>query len=204
MAEIRVFRRSWWLWGLVGLALGVALSVFNGREALLGANQPPPLSTLALQLIRHDGTAFYANDLSGRHSLIYFGYTHCPDVCPIGLFSVASLLEALQGSGRDLQPLFVTLDPERDTRAVMAGYVKAFHPDIVGLTGSGEAIRKLADAMDVRYQRDGEDGDYLVSHTAFTYLVSPEGEVLRSFPDGFKVDFALNVIEQEVPVADKG
>ena len=181
----------------------MAVSVFHARNALLVPHGEPSLIDLSLQLVRHDGTSFHASDLGGKHSLIYFGYTHCPDICPIGLFSVASLLKALEASGRALQPLFVTLDPNRDTREVMSDYVAAFHPDLVGLTGSREDIRKLADALDVRYELSGQGPDYLVSHTAFTYLVSPDGEVLRSFPDGFRVEFALSVIEQEVPAVDR-
>lgn len=130
-------------------------------------------------LVDHEGKPASDEVFVGRHLLMLFGYTLCPDVCPTSLGSIAAALELLGESGEAVQPLFVTLDPERDTPEVLADYVTAFHPRLIGLTGSPEQIRKVAHDYRVYYARaDTGDGDYLVDHSAYIYLIGPDGRTL--------------------------
>ncbi len=130
-------------------------------------------------LVDHKGNPSSDQDFSGRHLLMLFGYTYCPDVCPTSLGAIASALDLLGDRGEAVQPLFVTIDPERDTPAVLADYVASFHPRLIGLTGSAEQIRQVAYDYRVYYAKaETGDGDYLVDHSAYIYLIGPDGQTL--------------------------
>jgi len=130
-------------------------------------------------LIDHKGEPSSAASFPGKHLVLVFGYTFCPDVCPTTLASLAAALDLLGEREAALQPLFVTIDPERDTPEVLADYVAAFHPRLVGLTGSPEQIRKVARDYRVYYAKVGtDDADYLVDHSAYIYLIGPDGRTL--------------------------
>ena len=111
--------------------------------------------------------------------LVYFGYTHCPDVCPLGLQTMAEALDALGPLGERLTPVFVTVDPDRDTPRVMAGYVTFFHPRLVGVTPSAEELKAMATAWRVKYAKVeiGEGRPYLMDHTASVFLIDPDGAI---------------------------
>lgn len=136
-------------------------------------------------LTDHHGTAVTEQDYRGKFVLISFGYTFCPDVCPTTLFGISQVLDLLGEDAARVQALFVTIDPERDTVAVLAEYVANFHPGIVGLTGTAEQIRAIAEAYGVRYQKVASPeagGDYLMNHGAAIDLMGPDGNYLASFP----------------------
>ena len=140
-------------------------------------------------LTDHAGRTVTERDFLGRHMVIFFGYTFCPDVCPTNLATVADALDIL---GDDLAariaPVFVSVDPERDTPDLLAQYVGNFHPRMVGLTGSAEQVSAVARAYRVYYakadQADGDNETYLIDHSAITYLVGPDGSFIRHFPHG--------------------
>jgi len=120
-------------------------------------------------------------DVIDRPSLVYFGYSFCPDVCPFDVARNAEAVDILKAAGHDVRPVFITIDPERDTPDVMADYQFNMHPDLVGLTGSAEQIKAAADAYRVYYARGpGDDEFYLMDHTTFTYLMMP-GNEMRAF-----------------------
>lgn len=124
-------------------------------------------------------------DYRGRFMLVYFGYTFCPDVCPLGLQTIAAALDELPAEVQDqIVPLFITVDPERDTVPVMRDYVAAFHPRLVGLTGSEAEVTAAVRAYRVYASRSsapaGDDG-YLVDHSTFTYLMDRQGRYLAHF-----------------------
>jgi protein SCO1/2 len=134
-------------------------------------------------LTDHLGKPVSSGDFAGGLLLIVFGYTYCPDVCPTTLLGVASALDLLGEQAARIQPLFVTIDPMRDTPEVLAAYVAAFHPRLVGLTGSAAQIKRMAGDYRVYYARVGpEDGDYFMDHSAFIYLVGADGRPLAYFP----------------------
>ena len=141
-------------------------------------------------LIDHSGRTRTEQDFRGRLMLVYFGFTYCPDVCPTDLQAIGLAMDKLGADSANVQPLFVTVDPERDTPAHLAEYVKLFHPRLIGLTGSAEAIRKAADAYKVYYARVdlNRDAAHTVDHTAFIYLMDRDGNYLGFFPPGTSAD----------------
>ncbi len=140
-----------------------------------------------LDLVHHSGRRFSEAELAGRFRLVYFGYTYCPDMCPLGLLTMAEALDRLPPEvAEKVQPIFVSVDPERDTPEVLAAYVGAFHPRLIGLTGTVEEIEAVKRAWRV-YARKSEESrgaDYLVDHSTFTYLMGPDGRYLAHFGHG--------------------
>lgn len=130
-------------------------------------------------LIDHTGKAVSDEDFLGDLVLMVFGYTFCPDVCPTTLQRVVEALDLLGGQGEQVQPLFVTIDPERDSPKVLAAYVSAFHPRMVGLTGSADQVRRITGNYRVYHAKVGsDDSDYLMDHSAYIYLVGADGRLL--------------------------
>ena len=137
----------------------------------------------ALDLVDQDGVPFSLDSLAGRPVLLFFGYTHCPDVCPT---TVGVVTEALTAVGDGPRAVFTSIDPERDGVAEMKSYLRYLHPAFIGLSGSPVAIRTAADGWGVRYARveTGSAGGYAMSHTADTFLVDGQGRLRAVFPFG--------------------
>ena len=134
-------------------------------------------------LIDHTGRTRKDSDFRGKLMIVYFGYTFCPDVCPADLMAITQALDALGAAADDIQPIFITVDPERDSK-VLAEYVRAFHKSLIGLTGSPEAIRKVANAYKAFYAKvpPTRDSDYAIDHTGVIYLMGRSGEYLGFMP----------------------
>ena len=127
-------------------------------------------------MLSHDGTRVTHDDLIGRRSLVFFGFTYCPDICPTTLLQVAAWLEAMADEGRLIDAYFVTVDPERDTVERVADYVTYFSDRITGLVGTADELRQMADSYRLYYARiDLDDGSYTMDHTAAIYLMDAEG-----------------------------
>lgn len=125
-------------------------------------------------LVSETGTTVTEADVITRPSLVYFGYTFCPDVCPFDAARNADAVDILAERGLDVQSVFVTVDPERDTPERMAEFTDFMHPDMLGLTGSVEQVRAATQAYRAYFRKhDSEDEFYLVDHSTFTYLVLP-------------------------------
>lgn len=139
-------------------------------------------------LIDHDGKTVTNADFQGHLMLVYFGYTYCPDVCPTALTGIAEALDILADGADEITPIFITVDPERDTPEGMADYVDVFHPRMVGLSGSVEQTTAAARAYRVFFakvqEEDGGPEDYLMDHSAYTYLMDRQGKFLTHFPHG--------------------
>jgi protein SCO1/2 len=137
-------------------------------------------------LIDHSGKPRTDADFRGKLLLVYFGFTYCPDICPADLQNIGLALDRLGPAGETVQPLFITVDPERDTPAHLADHIAMFHPHLIALTGDAASIRKAADAYKVYYAKvPNEKGDdYTVDHTAFLYLMDRDGTYLGFFPPG--------------------
>ena len=124
-------------------------------------------------------------EFRGKWLLVYFGYTHCPDVCPTTLLEITQALAKLGPLAADVQPIFITIDPERDTPDIVGDYVKAFDPRIIGLSGSSEEIAKVAKEYRVYYKKEKWSGaraeDYLMQHSAFVYVMGPSGAYVTLF-----------------------
>lgn len=143
-------------------------------------------------LVDHNGQNVTDKDYRGKFMLVFFGYTFCPDVCPTELQTIADALDLLGADAEKVQPLFVSVDHERDTPEVLASYVEVFHPSLIGLTGTAEQIATAAKTYYARYNKISsltEDGDedkdyYLMGHTSSTYLIGPKGRDLHVFNYG--------------------
>ena len=125
-------------------------------------------------------------DFRGKLVLLYFGYTFCPDVCPTDLLTMAQTVGMLGAQGGGVQPVFVTLDPERDTQALLGNYVEAFHPRFVALRGSEDEVRRVAMTYKIYFEKLRPPGSaaYLIDHMAFVFLLDRDGKYLAFFPPG--------------------
>lgn len=146
-----------------------------GRPALGG-----PFS-----LIDHNNKPVKSEDFLGQWVLIYFGFTHCPDICPDELEKMIEVVDEIDKikSLPNLTPILITIDPERDTAEAMAAYVKEFSPKLIGLTGPPAQIEQVSRSYRVYYSQGpkDEDNDYIVDHTIIMYLVGPDGEFVEYF-----------------------
>ena len=163
--------------------------------ALASCGQPapaPPLEGATIggefTLTGEDGSTVRWSDFTGRYRIVYFGFTYCPDVCPTDVQRAMAGLRAFAAEEPDLaeqiQPLFVSVDPERDTPDKLAEFTDNFHPRLIGLTGTPEQIEEAKTAFAI-YSGRGEDqpgGGYLVDHSNITYLFGPSGEPLATLP----------------------
>jgi cytochrome oxidase Cu insertion factor (SCO1/SenC/PrrC family) len=138
-------------------------------------------------------------EFRGKLMIVYFGYTFCPDVCPADLMSISQALEALGPAAEGVQPVFITIDPERDTK-VLAEYLAGFHPSFVGLTGSPEQIRKVANSYKAFYVKvPGErSGEYSIDHTGAVYLIGRGGEYLGFMPPQTGPDRLIEVLRKNL------
>ena len=181
--------------GLIVLAFALA---FGGALLLVGVMfgrmlsadfTPSGTATIGgpFTLVSSSGESVSDRSYRGKWVLIYFGYSYCPDACPTALNNISVALEKLGSDARNLQPLFVTVDPQRDTRAAMADYLKSFDSRIIGLTGTQDQIDRTVKEFRVYASREKSDdgGDsYLVSHTSYIYLMDPQGEFVNVIQGG--------------------
>lgn len=145
-------------------------------EALIGGD---------FTLKDHDGNQFNSDNMKGKLSLVYFGFTFCPDICPTSLQKLTNVLTTLDKYKIDILPIFITVDPSRDSQELLKEYLGHFHPKFVGLTGTEEEIRDVADLYKVFYAKaEGAEkaGDnYMLDHSSFVYLMDKNGKYLKHF-----------------------
>jgi cytochrome oxidase Cu insertion factor (SCO1/SenC/PrrC family) len=148
------------------------------------------------RLTDHHGRMRRDSDFRGKLMLVYFGYTTCPDICPTDLQQIGQALELLGTSASEVVPIFITLDPQRDTRKLLSAYLPSFHQQIVGLTGSEADIRQVARAYRVFHEKVPVSGwlRYTVDHSAFIYLMGREGQYLGFIPPGTPADRMVAVV----------
>ncbi len=149
------------------------------------------------------GRSVTNEDFRGRFQLIAFGYTYCPDVCPTTLVEMAAILKQLGDQAERLQPIFITVDPERDTRKVLQTYTEFFDPRILGLTGSPALVRRAADNFKIRYAKVREPGsdNYAVDHSAGMFLLGPDGSFIKKFAFATPVDQIAAQIQETLAAA---
>jgi cytochrome oxidase Cu insertion factor (SCO1/SenC/PrrC family) len=191
----------------VRLLLIVIIAFAGGSLAALLLR---PGGTTALQSARaliggpfsltdQDGKRVTEQDYRGKYMLVVFGYTTCPDVCPAELQAMANAMDVLGAKAEQVNPVFITIDPERDTVERVADYVKTFHARFTGLTGSPEEIKQAARAYRVYYAKaeakDSATG-YLMDHSAFIYLMNPQGEYVSHFAYGMAPEKIAASIEK--------
>jgi protein SCO1 len=140
------------------------------------------------ELVDANGNAVKWSDFAGKYRVVYFGYAFCPDICPNDMARLARGLDALEKTDPDkagkIQPIFITIDPERDTPAVVGEFTRAFSDDFIGLTGTPEQVRAAGDTFRVYYERGEEvnGGAYLMNHSNIAYLFAPDGKPIATLP----------------------
>jgi cytochrome oxidase Cu insertion factor (SCO1/SenC/PrrC family) len=134
-------------------------------------------------LIDHTGRTRSDSEFRGKLMIVYFGYTFCPDVCPADLMAITQALDDLGAAAENIQPIFITVDPERDSK-VLGDYVSAFHKSFVGLTGAPDDIRRVANAYKAFYAKvkGAREGEYAIDHSGVIYLMGKDGSYLGFMP----------------------
>src|SRR5882724_948008 len=161
---------------LIGL-----LAVLWGLGGVRGVTAPAAIGG-PFQLTDQSGATVTEKSLQGRPTLIFFGFTHCPDVCPTSLFEMSEVLRAMGKDADRVNTYFVSVDPERDTAAAMKDYLSSFDPHLKGLTGDAAAITKVLSAYRVYAKKVPlKDGDYTMDHTALIYLMDRSGNFVAPF-----------------------
>jgi protein SCO1 len=159
--------------GVVMLLTGQAGAPIRAQAAAIGG---------PFHLIDQDGRAVSDQDFRGKPLLVFFGYTHCPDVCPTTLFDVSEVMRRLGPEADRAAALFITVDPQRDTPATLKDYLSSFDPHLRGLTGSTDATAAVAKAYRVYYKKVPTEGDdYTMDHTAIVYLMDKDGHFVAPF-----------------------
>ncbi len=191
-----LFRRALARLAFKCLLAGALLAALAGGPAAAGGSDAagdgapgaPPISFGGpFALVDHAGRARSDKDFAGRFLLVVFGYPRCSNTCPTGLATMAAALDRLGGAGERVQPLFISVDPARDTPAELAAYVGRFHPRLIGLTGTEPAVAAAARAYRAHRRKvvpadSTAPDDYLVDHASLTFLIGPAGQWLTLFP----------------------
>ena len=201
-------RRTWWILGVA--ALCAALAGFwlareldsSGPELASGTWLPRPKPIADFHLIDNLGKPFSLRDLQGKPTLVFFGFTHCPDVCPTTLVKLAQARKTAHVPG--LNVVFVTVDPARDTQKLVGLYVHAFDPDFVGLTGDEKTIGTMAQNFGVAVNKvDLPGGDYTMDHTAAVFLLNTHGQVVGIFTPPFDTPKLAQDLDRAAPYLSK-
>lgn len=183
---------------IVSIAVIASLTVGYGISRLV---MPQPTESItapaiggSFHLVDEDGKRVSDADFRGKLMLVYFGYTYCPDVCPTTLQTMGQALDELGDGADKVAPLFITVDPDRDTPDHLKGYTEQFNPRILGLTGSTQEIADAARAYRVYYRKAGSGFDYLMDHSSIVYLMDREGHYLTHFTADASADDIANAI----------
>ena len=172
---------------IIGAAAFIFAASLAAGVALRRADQAPVAAidqaAIAYSLIDQNEQVVNQATYRGRWMLVFFGFTHCPDICPMSMTYAADFLKSLGPDGKKLQVVFVTVDPERDTPAALKDYLTNFDPRIVGLTGTPAQIAAAAKAFNVFYSKRAleDPNDYTMDHSTAFYLVDPAGKLQRAF-----------------------
>lgn len=162
--------------GTAGLALGFRLRRGSSENDLAQTHIPDDLTEMGWRLINQNGNTVTPQTLIGRPLLVFFGFTYCPDICPTTLADIASWRESLNGASGGLESLLITVDPERDTPAVLADYITAFDMEMTALTGDISEVAAAAAAFRVTYRKVPDDsGGYTMDHTSGVFLYRADG-----------------------------
>ena len=195
--------------GALGVIAGAALALaFLGPGRLPSSNSGQaievgkPLIGGPFTLTDQTGKQVTEKDFAGRYALIFFGYTHCPDICPSALQVIAAALDKLGDKAKEITPVFISLDGERDTPAKMADYLASFGKNFVGLTGAKDDVAAAAKAYRVFYQVVPDEktpGEYTIDHAAIIYLMGKDGQFVTHIPHTTNVDQVVEILNKAIP-----
>ena len=204
-------RRKLFSYGTVGLA-AICGTLFAGWWQVDGPGAPEivnerplPLTEMAFQLTDHEGNVVGPETLIGGASLVFFGFTHCPDVCPTTLSDISGWLDAMGEDAKRVNVVFITVDPDRDTVEALAEYVGYFHPAVRGWTGEDEDIADAADGFRATYAKvSTDDGDYTMNHTASVFLFDAGGRFVGTIDYHEAREFAVPKIRPAMQDESEG
>lgn len=202
------------LWGAVSAAAVIVLALFwamnqqrPARNLMLsnlqpipqtegGAAEGQPMSGAPFSLVEANGEPITEAVFAGRPTVLFFGFTYCPEICPVSLFMLSTLMDDLGEDRRDLQAFFVSVDPERDTPDILESYISPFAHNIRGITGDLDGIQALASAWGVFVEKQPlADGDYTVDHGASILLLDRQGRFRGAFDHRDNPDIALEKLK---------
>lgn len=194
-----VLRTVRWLalGAIVGLGAAWAMKIWVGDHAA-----PQAIATAAIggpfELVDQDGKTWTEKSLLGKYAIVYFGYTYCPDACPTALIAISQALDELGPKAAKFLPVFVTIDPERDTVKQIGAYVRTVDDRLVGLTGSAEQVARAAKAYRVFYRKVTPEGsaEYLMDHTSLIYLMGPDGKYVAHFSHEMPVEKIVETLRR--------
>lgn len=175
-------------------SIGLVLSLIVGVVSVARAEEIGGDFTL----IDHNQETFELSQLRGKVVLLFFGYTHCPDICPTELAGIVQLLRALGPNSKKVQGLFVSVDPLRDTPAQLKSYVEYFSNNLIGLSGSVPQLERVKQAYHVQasiYRKNEGDRQYSVDHTANLYVIDQQGKLAGIVPYGFPIEHVQQIVE---------
>ncbi len=187
-----------------GIAVLLGILAYDFRaffpNGLEGEQVAPVAIGGEFTLTDQNGVERRPEDFRGKLMLVYFGYTFCPDACPTALQDMSRAIDIMGNKGDAVQPIFITIDPARDTVEQMKLYASNFHPRLVALTGTPEQIAAAAKAYRVYYEKGKSTGgdDYLMDHTSFIYLMGPDGKYLSHFPPGTTAEQMAAAMEKHL------
>ena len=176
-----------------------ATTAANGADLVADLHQPAAMTSISghFTLQTLDGREVTDAAYRGKWLLVYFGYTSCPDICPTTLLRVGQALQSLGPLAGKVQPIFITLDPVRDTRPRLTKYMAAFDARLIGLRGDSEQIREAARQFHVYYRlRSLGNGEYTVDHSSFLYVVGPDGHFAKLLADSVPADQLADELRQ--------
>ena len=170
---------------ILGICLLALLTLAQKKDTVQGAMIPVTQDAFGgpFTLTDHTGKKVTEKDFTGKYRLIYFGFTFCPAICPTELAKITAALNDLGDKGKAIQPLFITVDPERDDVAAMKNYVTLFHPSLIGLTGTPEQIKIATKAYKIYAAKvkDPSMTEYTMDHSSFIYFMAPDDRLLHIF-----------------------
>jgi protein SCO1/2 len=186
------------------LAAGLGGYAWTIRQAAQPQGSGVALVGGPFSLTDQDGRRVTEKDFLGRYMLVFFGFTYCPDICPTELQVMTAALDAMGPAAEKIQPVFVSVDPERDTPEVMKAYVANFGPRLIGLTGTPEEIAAMAKAYRVYYAKAANQnapGDYLMDHSSIIYLMDEDGSFVKHFAYTTDVEKLTSELKKAVTVS---
>ncbi|MCI5060664.1 MAG: SCO family protein [Alphaproteobacteria bacterium] len=168
---------------LIGLMLAGLISFAQIRQERSQSDVVAHNFGGRFELVDHNGQNVTHEDFEGTYRLIYFGFTYCPAICPTELQKIASALDMLGNKAEQITPIFITVDPQRDTVSVMREYVEMFHPNLVGLTGTPAQIKQAMDSYKIYAAKVQDDSmsDYTMDHSSFIYFMGPDNALYKIF-----------------------
>lgn len=200
MSLASVRKLLWVLVGIAALTLGWLL-LWSDYRADSARSNADPAFVAEFELTDHHGIVRTEDDFAGRWMLIFFGFTNCPDVCPTTLSEVAAVMEGLGDDAAKVQPIFITIDPERDTPTALADYVPLFDAGIIGLTGTPEQIATTSETFPIFFERTEEasapDG-YTMGHTSHLFLFDPDAGFAESWSYGTPAEEILADLRERI------